>query len=163
MNANNSRLLAIVTSFDSPYFCPPHTEPAAHPIGYTLSDSIREPQWSLLPWLVEILSSALLQQSESIKTVVEVLNPTSTTSSTSATTSATDDVKVPVKKKRNCSAIELTALSSAHLLSILCLLSYTTTQERGSGGSSRPDYLLKFDAGKIIYIYYITYPYRERA
>ena len=162
MNVNNSRLLAIVTSFDSPHFRPPHTEPVAHPTGYTLSDSIRKSQWRLLPWLVEILSSALLQQSESSKTVVEVLNTTS--NSTSATTSATDDVKVPVKKKRNCSAIELTALSSAHLLSILCLLSYTTTQERGSGGSSRPDYLLKFDAGKIIYIYiYTTYPYRERA
>lgn len=160
MNVNNSRLLAIVTSFDSPYFCPPHTEPVAHTSGYTLSDSIRESQWRLLPWLVEILSSALLQRSESIKTVVEVTN--STGNSTSDTTSATDDVKVPVKKKRNCSAIELTALSSAHLLSILCLLSYTTTQERGSGGSSRPDYLLKFDAGKIIYIY-TTYPYRERA
>jgi hypothetical protein len=53
---------------------------------------------------------------------------------------------VPSTKKRNSTEIELSALSTSHLLALLCLLSYASSVSDTSASRMR-DYLLKFDAG----------------
>jgi hypothetical protein len=49
-------------------------------------------------------------------------------------------------KKRNSTEVELSALSTSHLLALLCLLSYASSVSDTSA-SRMQDYLLKFDAG----------------
>jgi hypothetical protein len=57
----------------------------------------------------------------------------------------TATAKKAVAKKRSSTEVELSALSTAHLLAVLCILSYSSAE----GSALRAeDYLIKFDAGE---------------
>jgi len=77
-------------------------------------------------------------------------NPTTNTIKKKATTTT-------AKSRASNTSIDLTYLSSAHLLAVVCLLSYcskhrTTSDSSGDGDVEFADHLLKFDAG-MIFVY----------
>lgn len=70
--------------------------------------------------------------------------------STSTASSGNKKTAASAAKKRNCTTIELSALATSHLLSLLSTLSYIS-DDAAVAESKLHDFLVKFDAGKCGY------------
>jgi hypothetical protein len=152
---STDRLSAIVATFDSPHFTALSTggTSAAHLTSPSYSAAQTDSLLRWTRWLVHfrrVAASPTAALTSLGGTAVgsgvrDCAEPgTEATAGTSAGAAA--GVKKPVAKKRNSTEVELSALSTSHLLAVLCILSYTSAEGSAQRGE---DYLIKFDAGML--------------
>jgi hypothetical protein len=145
---STDRLSAIVATFDSPHFAALSTGQSGAAQLRSQSDRATQGD-SLLRWtqlLVHCRKVAAGHAAPPAAIGAEAggVNDSSGTCADAAAGVKIAAVKKPVAKKRNSTEVELSALSTAHLLAVLCIMSYTSAE----GSTLRAeDYLIKFDAG----------------
>jgi hypothetical protein len=92
------------------------------------------------------VAEVIAEPEDSVVLADDVIEPAVPAETTSGKRIKKASNAVPSTKKRNSTEIELSALSTSHLLALLCLLSYASSVSDTSA-SRMQDYLLKFDAG----------------
>jgi hypothetical protein len=148
---STDRLNSIVATFDSPHFAALCTGQSTA-AQLTASGDNTAGGLSLLRWtqlLVHCRKGAASPSTQPAST--DGVNGTAESAEGGADNAAVSvnptTAKKTIVKKRNSTEVELSALSTAHLLAVLCVLSYTCAE----GSALRAeDYLIKFDAGNWI-------------
>lgn len=140
---STDRLSGIVATFASLHFAALSTGQSGAAQLRSQSDRTTQSD-SLLRWTQWLVHCRKVAASPAAPPAAICAEAGGIADSTAAAGASNSAVKKPVAKKRNSTEVELSALSTAHLLAVLCILSYASAE----GSALRAeDYLIKFDAG----------------